>query len=62
MSVDTYLKGKNLTVYQTVAQEDVVIHISPSLLQWAQAATVDTVSRLGRKSFAVRAEHRHQPT
>ncbi len=62
MSVDTYLKGKNLAAYQTVEQADVTIHIAPALVQWAREATVDTVSRLGRRRFAVRAEHRHQPT
>lgn len=62
MSVDTYLKGKNLKAYQTVERADVTIHIAPALVQWAMETTVDAERRLGKKRFAVRAEHRHQPT
>ncbi len=62
MSVDTYLKGKNLEPYRTVTDGDITVHVAPALTQWARTTTIDAVRRLGRNRFAVRAEHRHQPT
>lgn len=62
MSVDTYLKGKNLSAYQTVEHEGVVVHVAPALLQWASAAIVGTKRSMLRERFAVGVDHKHQPT
>ncbi len=37
MSVDTYLKRKNLSTYRSVQQEDATIHVSEELAGWAAA-------------------------
>ena len=37
MSVDTYLKRKNLSTYRSVQQEDATIHVSGELAGWAAA-------------------------
>lgn len=62
MSVDTYLKGKNLSTYRTVEQSGVVVHVAPALMQWASSAVVDTKRSLLRERFAVGVDHKHQPT
>ena len=62
MSVDTYLKGKNLSPYSAVRQDDVEILVAPSLLQWAERVHLDARQFLVWKSFQVEAEHRHGPT
>ena len=62
MSVDTYLKGKNLSTYRTVEQDGVQVHVAPALLQWASSAVVDAQRGLVRERFAVGVDHKHQPT
>ncbi len=62
MPVDTYLKGKNLSRYQTVEQDDLTIHVAPSLRQWATAVVVDAERFLFWRRFVVETQHRHQPT
>ena len=65
MSVDTYLKGKNLQPYSEAHHEDVKILIAPSLIRWAQLIHVGAKQFLIWKSFEVEAEarpHRHGPT
>ena len=62
MPVDTYLKRKNLSRYQTVQHEDLTIHVAPSLQQWASAVVVDAERFLFWKRFTVLTQHRHQPT
>ena len=62
MSVDTYLKRKNLAPYRTVEHEDVRLLVAPKLLQWARAVHVDAKQFLIWKSFEVAAEHKHGPT
>lgn len=63
MPVDTYLKGKNLSRYETVAHGDLTVHVAPALLQWASAVLVDAERFLFFwRRFTVLAEHRHQPT
>ncbi len=62
MSVDTYLKGKNLSPYSEADYEGLRILIAPSLLRWAKLVHVDTKQFLIWKSFEVAAEampHRH---
>ena len=62
MSVDTYLKGKNLAPYHTVEHGDVKILVAPKLIQWAAAVSLDVKQFLIFKSFQVGAEHKHAPT
>ncbi len=62
MSVDTYLKGKNLSAYRTIEHQGVVVHVAPALLQWASSAVVDTRRSLLRERFSVGVDHKHQPT
>ena len=62
MSVDTYLKGKNLAPYRTVEQDGVQILVAPKLIQWAAAVQVGVKQFLIFKSFEVGAEHKHAPT
>lgn len=62
MSVDTYLKRKNLSPYSVITHDEVKILVAPSLLQWAEAVHLDAKQFLLWKSFHVEAEHRHGPT
>ena len=62
MSVDTYLKGKNLAPYRTVEQDGVKILVAPKLIQWAASVQVGVKQFLIFKSFEVGAEHKHAPT
>lgn len=62
MSVDTYLKGKDLSAYRMVEHEDVVVHVAPALLQWASSTVVATKRGLLKERFAVGVDHKHQPT
>ncbi|OGO52777.1 MAG: hypothetical protein A2148_05170 [Chloroflexi bacterium RBG_16_68_14] len=59
MSVDTYLKRKNLQPYSLLTHEDVKILVAPSLLRWAKSVHLDVKQFLFWKSFEVAAEHRH---
>ena len=64
MSVDTYLKGKNLSRYSVASQGDVRLYVSPSLFQWARSVYVDVGQFLIWRSFQVEAEakpHKHGP-
>lgn len=63
MPVDTYLKRKDLSRYETVALGDVQIHVAPALGQWAERVVVDAgrVLLLWRR-FDVEVVHRHRPT
>lgn len=62
MSVDTYLKGKNLSAYQRVEQDGVAVLIAPALTQWASSTVVDARRGVMRERFAVGVDHKHQPT
>ncbi len=62
MSVDTYLKRKNLTPYGTVEQEGVKILVANSLTRWAEAVHVDVRRGWFSKSFEVAALHKHGTT
>ena len=62
MSVDTYLKGKNLAPYRTVEQDGVKILVAPKLIQWAATVQVGVKQFLIFKSIEVGAEHKHAPT
>ena len=62
MSVDTYLKRKNLAPYSELTQGDVRILVAPSLQRWAEAVYVGAKQFLLWKSFDIEVEHRHGPT
>jgi hypothetical protein len=62
VSVDTYLKGKNLGRYQRVSYGDVEVLIAPTLPRWAAEVRLDVKKFLFWKSFDVTAEHAHGPT
>lgn len=62
MSVDTYLKRKNLSRYRPLELEGVKLLIAPSLANWAEAVQLDVKQFLVWKSFNVAAipnEHQH---
>ena len=60
MSVDTYLKRKNLKPYAVLEHQDVKILVAPSLVQWAQAVELNVKQFLVWKSFDVEAIARHE--
>ena len=62
MSVDTYLKGKNLSRYSVVRQDDVKVLVAFSLMQWAKRVELDVKQFLLWKSFDIEVEHKHGPT
>ena len=62
MSVDTYLKRKNLTKYQTQELDGIELLITPLLSQWASRVEVDIDRFLFWKRFDVIADHAHRPT
>jgi hypothetical protein len=63
VSVDTYLKRKNLSRYQQVEHEGLTVHLAPALLQWAEEVHVDAERSLFVfKRFLVDVAHRHRPT
>lgn len=62
VSVDTYLKGKDLSPYQQLTVDDVELHVAPALSTWADRATVAVKSGLLGKKLEVLADHKHQPT
>lgn len=62
MSVDTYLKRKNLSSYQPLELEGLKLLMAPSLIKWAEAVHLDVKQFLLWKSFNVAAipnEHQH---
>lgn len=62
MSVDTYLKGKNLAKYQAAEVEGIELLVTPVLSQWASRVEVEVSRFLFWKRFDVLADHRHRPT
>ncbi len=63
MSVDTYLKRKNLARYHTSQAGDVVILLSQRLGTWAQSISISTKRFLFWTSFDVEVVpiHAHAP-
>ncbi|MDA1188619.1 MAG: hypothetical protein O2854_02900 [Chloroflexi bacterium] len=63
MSVDTYLKGKNLRSYSALSKDDVDLFVSSRLVGWAKQVRLD----LGRffiwprLGVSVEPIHRHAP-
>lgn len=63
MSVDTYLKRKNLSRYETVALGDLRVHVATALGRWAEMVAVDAERvLLFWRRFDVQVVHRHLPT
>ena len=62
MSVDTYLKGKNTSVYTRVFDDDVEILVSPTLIQYANLIELVTQKKLVCSKLAVVAHHVHGPS
>ncbi|MEE8336990.1 MAG: hypothetical protein V3R95_02905 [Dehalococcoidia bacterium] len=62
MSVDTYLKGKNIKPYAALEIDGLRVLVSPRLAQWAESVEVGLNKFLLWKSFDVIVEHRHGPT
>ena len=61
MSVDTYLKGKNTTLYKKVFDDDVEIMLSPTLIHYANLVELVTRKKLVGSKLAVVAHHVHGP-
>lgn len=59
MSVDTYLKRKNLAPYGVLEREGVKLYLSPALARWAKSVELDVRRGFFGKSFDVSVEHRH---
>jgi hypothetical protein len=62
VSVDTYLKRKNLGPYQPVDYDGVRVYVANSLARWAEAVHVDGKRGLLTRSFLVEATHKHGAT
>jgi hypothetical protein len=62
VSVDTYLKRKNLSPYIAIQHDDVKIFVAPTLSRWAKTVHLDVKQFLLWRSFEVAAEHHHGPT
>ena len=65
MSVDTYLKGKNVGRYRTVVQEDVKLLVAPALYSQARSIKLDVSDFLLWRSLKAEVEpmgdHFHTP-
>jgi hypothetical protein len=59
VSVDTYLKRKNLAPYQVAEHDGVTIYVANALLQWAREVRLGAKQFLIWKSFDIEAEHNH---
>ena len=62
MSVDTYLKKKNLSRYTRVQQGDIELLVTPVLADWATRVEVQASRFLLWRRVEVWAEHPHPPT
>ena len=61
MSVDTYLKGKNVSSgYQVVDRDGVKILVATSLVQWAKHVWIETSRFLFWQAIEVEAEPKHE--
>ena len=60
MSVDTHLKGKNLSPYRVIRKDDVKIHVAPNLISYAQSVQLDLAGAV-RKKLQIDINHEHGP-
>ena len=59
MSVDTYLKGKNLRSYRRIEKGDAEIYLSPTINQWARQVSLRVQNLVVRKRIKADVEHNH---
>jgi len=63
VSVDTHLKGKQITDrYRTYSAHGAQILVAHSLLGWADAVQLEARRGVFGKRVKARVEHRHRPT
>lgn len=66
MSVDTYLRGKNVSRYHRIEHDGIELLISPQLLQQAEAVALGVRRSFFRRVFDVeavpRGGHFHGPS
>ncbi len=55
-----HLKGKNLAPYRVIRHEDMMIHVAPNLIGYAQSVQLDVRGAL-RKKIDVDIAHEHGP-
>lgn len=61
MSVDTYLRGKDLTPYERIGIGDVEVLVSPGITRLAEQVHVGTRGAWFWRGIDVRVEHEHGP-
>lgn len=61
MSVDTYLRGKDLTPYERVGIGDVEVLVSPTIARLAEQVQVRTRGAWFWRGIEVQVEHEHGP-
>ena len=63
MSLDTYMKRKDVSRYHTAQSDDVVLMLSPTLGTWAQSISITAKRFLFWTTLAVNAVpiHAHAP-
>ena len=61
MSVDTHLKGKNLSPYRVVREAGVKIHVAPNLMGYASSVQLDVKGSV-RKKISIDIHHEHGPS
>lgn len=61
MSVDTYLKGKDLSAYTRVEHDDIAVLVAPTMARWSERISLVARRGLVRRSLDVAVEHVHGP-
>jgi hypothetical protein len=61
VSVDTYLKGKDLSPYARLAGDDVEVLVDPAIVQLSSRMNVRTKGAAFWRGFDVALEHEHGP-
>ncbi|MEM7324649.1 MAG: hypothetical protein AAF531_16280 [Actinomycetota bacterium] len=59
MSVDTYLKGKDVSSYKKLTHEDVTILVAKPLLRYASRVELVTKKKLRGSKLTAVAHHQH---
>jgi hypothetical protein len=61
VSVDTYLKGKNLAPYARISGDGVEVMVDPALVQLSSRLHVGTRGAAFWRGFDITVEHQHGP-
>ena len=61
MSVDTYLRGKDTSVYARATRDDVEVLVAPALVRHSRRVDVTTRGAAFWRGFRVDVEHEHGP-